>query len=427
MSLVIIMFIIFFIIIFLGMPIAFALIFAPLIYLLLQGDISLSLVAIKLFRSTDSFIFLSVPFFILAGSIMNESGITGKLITFSDLMVGHLKGGLAHINIVASMFFGGCTGSAISDTVAIGSILIPGMVERGYEKDFSAGVTAASSTMGPIIPPSITFILYAGVSNVSIRDLFVAGIIPGILIGLGQMLMVSLYAHKRNYPKRTKKIPISEGLLIVRDATWGLLLPIIILGGIMSGFFTPTEAAVVAVFYALFVSFCIYKSINLSKLLKIIANAGVESGAVMLLVASASLFSWVLSNEQIPLKVAQGILNITSSPWQALIIINVALLIVGMFIDSTPAILFVTPVLLPLYSSIGLDPIQAGLITCVNLITGLSTPPVGCCLFAASTIAEESFYKVSIATLPFLLVNIIVLLLITYIPVVTTFLPKILF
>lgn len=424
MNLVVIMIIAFFVFLALGVPITLTLLLAGATYLVLHGEIPLLLIPIKLFRSTDAFVFLSVPFFILAGRIMNAAGITQKLVNFSDILVGRLKGGLAHVNVVVSMFFGGCTGTAISDTSAVGSVLIPAMIKKGYEKDFSAAVTAASSTMGPIIPPSLAFVLYGASSNVSIGDLFLAGIIPGILVGLLQMGIVAYYAHKRDYPRRTEKISTKKVLLGLREASWGLALPVIILGGIIGGIFTPTEAAVIAVFYSLFVGLVVYRTLKPRQLLTVLTKSGVESGAVMVIVATAALFGWVLAYEQAPTKLAQMIMAWTTSPWQALVLVNLALLGMGMFIDSAPAIIMVTPILLPLYRMLGLDPVQAGLITCVNLVTGLSTPPVGCCLFAASVISRESFEKVSLAIVPFIMANIGVLLLVTYVPQVSLLIPR---
>jgi tripartite ATP-independent transporter DctM subunit len=417
----------FFVFLAIGTPIVLALLAAGITYIVFHGDISFNLIPIKLFRSTDAFVFLSVPFFILAGKLMNATGTTEKLVHFSDTLVGRLRGGLAHVNIVVSMFFGGCTGTAISDTSAVGSILIPTMVKKGYTKDFSAAVTAASSTMGPIIPPSLAFILYGASSNVSIGDLFLAGIIPGILVGFSQMGVVAYYAQTRNYPKREEKVSMKEFLSSFKEASWGLALPIIILGGIISGIFTPTEAAVIAVFYSLFVGFFIYRNLTFRSLLAIMADSAVESGAVMVIVAAAALFGWVLAMEQVPVKLAQIIVEFTAAPWQALILINITLLMVGMFIDSAPAIILVTPILLPLYRMLGLDPLQAGAITCINLVTGLSTPPVGCCLFAASVISGESFEKISLAIVPFILANIIVLILVTYVPQITLFIPRTIF
>lgn len=414
----------FFVALFIGIPIVLALLVGAVTYLVFHGNMSFSIIPIRLFRATDSYVFLSVPLFMLAGNLMNATKLTEGLIDFSDLLVGRLKGGLAHVNVVVSMFFGGCTGSAITDTSAIGTMLIPAMVEKGYEKDFSAAVTAASSTMGPIIPPSLAFILYGGVANVSVRDLFIAGIVPGILVGLSQMVVVAYYSHKRNYPKRTKGISLKEGIKIFKEAIWGLLMPVIILGGIMAGIFTPTESAGIAALYALLVGLFVYKDLTPRKLLNIVIKTGIESGAIMIIVAAAALFGWVLAMEQVPMKFAELILTWAKSPWQALLLVNFLLFVLGMFMDSAPAIVLVAPILIPLYNHLGLHPIQAGMITCVNLVTGLATPPVGCCLFAASTIAKESYEKVSLAILPFIAANIAVVLLITYIPQVTLFVPR---
>ena len=411
-----------------GVPISFCLLASSIVYIFFSGnfEVFINIVPIKLFRSTDSFIFIAVPLFILMGKLMNASGLTMDLINVADLFVGRLKGGLAHVNVVVSMLFGGCSGTAISDTSAIGTVLIPEMVDRGYEKDFSAAVTAASSTMGPIIPPSMAFILYGASSGLSISTLFIAGVIPGILVGLFQMVVVSIYAYKRNYPKRENIIPIREALRIMKRGLWGLLLPIIILGGIIFGIFTPTEAAVIAVVYSLFVSIIVYKERNIKKYLNILIEAGVEAGSIMIIIATTSLFGWVLANEQIPIKFAQMVTSFVGAPWQALILINIFLLIIGMFMDNGPAIILLVPIVVPLFKALGIDPIQGALITCVNLTTGLSTPPVGCCLFAASSIAKESFTKISKAIVPFLLANIVVVILITYFPVFTLWLPKIL-
>lgn len=427
MSLVVVMVICFFIFLMLGIPITLSLLASAITYIIFHGDLPYSVIVIKLFRSTDAFVFLSVPLFVLAGKLMNQTGTTESLVNFSDILVGRFRGGLAHVNIVVSMFFGGCTGAAISDTSAVGSILIPAMVKKGYGKDFSAAVTAASSTMGPIIPPSIAFILYGAVSNVSIGDLFLSGIIPGILVGFSQMGVVAYFAKKRGYPKREKRISVSEFLKNLKEASWGLALPVVIVGGIVTGLCTPTEAASIAVFYSLFVGFVVYRNLTHKALLNIMADSGVESGAVMVIVAAAALFGWVLAMEQVPVKLAEIILDVTTSRWQVLILINIVLLGLGMFMDSAPAIIMVTPVLLPLYMQIGMDPLQAGAMTCINLVTGLSTPPVGCCLFAASVIAEESFEKVSYAVLPFLAANIVVLLLVTYVPQVSLFIPRVIF
>ena len=358
---------------------------------------------------------------------MNQTGTTASLIDFANMLVGRLRGGLAHVNIVVSMFFGGCTGAAISDTSAVGAALIPSMEKAGYPRAFSAAVTAASSTMGPIIPPSLAFILYGAISNISIGDLFLAGIIPGVLVGLFQMLVVAYYARKKQFPKRDHRLALSEILSTTKAASWALMLPVIIVGGISTGFCTPTEAAAIAVFYSLFVGLVIHRNLTLKDLLVSMRESAVESGAIMVIVAAAALFGWVLAMEQIPMKLAAFFIQITSSPWQVLVLINIGLLILGMFMDYAPAVILIAPILLPLYAKLGMDPLQAGVMTCVNLITGLATPPVGCCLFAASVISRESYEKVCLAILPFIFMNLLVLGLITYFPFITTYIPRVVF
>lgn len=417
----------FFIFLAMGIPVVLSLLASSITYLAFHQDLSILLIPIKLFRSTDAFVFLSVPLFILAGKLMNLTGTTDSLINFADMLVGRMRGGLAHVNIVVSMFFGGCTGAAISDTSAVGSMLIPSMVKKGYPKGFSAAVTAASSTMGPIIPPSLAFILYGAISNVSIGDLFLAGIIPGLLVGIFQMLVVAYYAKKYDFPKRENGFSTPEFLSNLKEVSWALMLPVIIVGGIVTGFCTPTEAAAIAVFYSLFVGIAIHRNMTVKRLLNAMRESAVESGAIMIIVAAAALFGWVLAMEQIPMKLAQSILELTSSPWQILILINIALLVLGMFMDYAPAVILIAPILQPLYIQIGLDPLQAGVMTCVNLITGLATPPVGCCLFAASIISKEAYEKVCWAIVPFIFMNLVVLMLITYFPIITTFIPRVIF
>jgi tripartite ATP-independent transporter DctM subunit len=417
----------FFFFLLLGIPVTFALLAASSGYVLFSGASGLNIIPIKLLRSTDAFVFLSVPLFVLAGRLMNQTGTTERLLNFSDVLVGRLKGGLAHVTIVVSMFFGGCTGTALSDVSAVGTVLIPSMVKKGFPRAFSAAVTAAASTMGPIIPPSIAYILYGAVSNVSIGDLFLAGIIPGVLVGVFQMVIVGIYAKKSDWPRRETKITGGEFLASLKAVSWALVLPVLIIGGIVSGFATPTEAAAIAAFYSLVIGLVIYRNLPLRTLLAEFEESAVESGSVMVIVAAAALFGWVLAMEQVPVKVAEWIVGITTSPWQVLVLINIALLVLGMFMDSAPAILLVTPILLPVFDRIGIDPIQAGIMTCVNLITGLATPPVGCCLFAAAVISGESFERVSLATIPFLLSNLLVLVLISYVPWVTLLIPRVLF
>lgn len=403
-------------------PIPFALLASTLVYYF-GAELPLNIVVVRLLRSFDSFVLLAIPFFILAGRIMSEAGISDRLIRVADLMVGRVKGNLAYVNIVVSMFFGGITGTAISDTTAIGSILIPSMVKKGYSRRFSAAVTAASSTMGPIIPPSLMFIIYGSIAQVSIRDMFLAGAIPGIMVGLAQMGVVKYYAIKEDLPRRETTISSKESFVIIRDAALAMLLPIIILGGILFGVVSPTEAAVVAAFYAGIIAMFVYRTLTVRRLLGIIKESAVETGSVSIIIAAAALFGWALSNEQAPQILAEMLMESSASKWQILLMINMLLFGLGMFMDSIPAIMIVTPVLLPLFTILGIDPLHAGLFMSVNLITGLATPPVGCCLFAASVISESPMERISRAILPFLFANVLVVLLVTYIPAITLFVP----
>lgn len=419
---VILMVVTFFILFALKIPIPFALLLSNMVYFI-GSDVSLSVVIIKMLRSFDDFILLSIPFFVLAGRVMTEAGISDRLVKLAHLLVGRVKGHLAYVNIVVSMFFGGITGTAISDTTAIGSVLIPSMKREGYSPEFSAAVTAASSTMGPIIPPSLMFILYGSIAQVSIRDLFLAGAIPGIMVGFFQMGIVWLLGFKYDFPKRDHSVEKAEAIKIIKDSFLAMMLPVIVLGGIMTGVFSPTEAAVVAATYAVLLSLLVYRSISLKKLLVVIKDASIETGSVSIIIAGAALFGWALANEMVPQKFADMLLANFSSKWQILLLINLLLFVLGMFMDSIPAIMLVTPVFIPLFNHLGVDPLHAGIFMSVNLITGLSTPPVGVCLFAASIISGATMEKISRAILPFLVANFTIVILITYIPQIVLFIP----
>jgi len=407
-----------------AVPVSFALIVSTVVYLIsMGGDISFALIPQRLVRGTDSFVLLAVPFFVLAGNLMNAAGITGSLVRFAQVLVGHFRGGLAHVNVVCCMFFAGCTGAAVAETTAVGSVLIPAMIEEGYDRDFSAGLTAVASTIGPIIPPSIAFVLYGAIGNVSIASLLIAGVVPGIMMGFFLMAISWYYARKGNYPKREKRASFREFIAALKEASLGLALPLIIFGGIISGVFTPTEAAAIAVLYALIVGVVILQTLKVRDLIRVLTESGVETGTVMIIVGAAYLFGWPLANGQIPQAIINTILSITSIQWMVLLIINVILLGVGMFMDSTPALIILVPILAPMFKLIGVDPVHGGVIVVLNLVIGLATPPVGVCLFVASALAHETFDKVSIAAVPFLLAVVAVLFIVTYVPVLSLFLP----
>ena len=420
-TLILVVSFIFFVII--GIPIAFVLGLTPLVALISQGETPLVLVAQQIFTGMDNPILMAIPFFILAGNLMSRGTMTERLVEFCKILIGGVRGGLAHINIVISMIFAGITGAAVADTSAVGSILIPAMVKEGYDTDFSAAVTATSSTIGPVIPPSIPFIVYGVLGEVSIASLFLAGIIPGILLGLSMMAVVWYYARKRNYPKG-KWPSFRQGWKSFIDAGLVLVMPLIILGGILSGVFTPTESACIAVFYALLIGFFVYRDLKISDLPRILIQTGATSSLVMLVIGMASIFSWMLASEEVPQMVTEAMLSLTSNKIMILLLVNVVLLIVGTFMETTASLIILTPVLLPLMNNIGVDPLHFGVIIVLNLVIGLTTPPVGVCLFIACSIARTRLESLSRAILPFLGASIAVLLICTYWPQLMLLIPK---
>jgi len=420
----VILFVSFIALIFLGVPIAFSMGLSSLIYLTLM-DIPFIIIAQKLFTGINSFVLLCIPGFVLAGNLMNTGGITKRIIKFSNAAIGHIRGGLGLANIVASMIFAGITGTAIADTTSLGAILIPAMEEEGYDTPFSVAVTAASSTIGPIIPPSLPMIIVGTLTGLSVSKLFLGGAIPGILLGVFLMIVSYIISVKRGYPKDTKK-PMSVVVKTFFDAFWALMLTVIILWGILGGVFTPTEASIVASLYALIVGLFVYKELKVSQLPKIILDTMKTSSAIMMLVGFAATFGWILASEQIPQLVADFILSISTNSIVVLILINILLLFVGMFMETIAALIILFPVLLPVAIKIGMDPIHFGVMAVLNLMIGLTTPPVGVCLFAGASIGKISIAKATKAIIPFLAVSLFVLMLVTFIPQITLFLPNLL-
>lgn len=411
------LFILFFILLSLGVPIAFVLIISTVLYGLSVGDISWALVSQRMIFGINSFVMLSMPFFILAGNLMSAGGITKRIVDWAKAFVGHVRGGLAFVDIIACMMFGTISGSAIAGTSAIGSLLIPSMKKEGYPASFCAGLTSVASTCCPVIPPSLAFVIYASCAKVSVSDMFIAGIVPGILMGGLMMILSYYYARKDHFP-RTEKASWKERGQATFRALPCLGIPIVIIGGITSGVFTPTEAAAIAVVYALILSMA-YKTLTLKSLWKCVVNSAIDSGAIMLIVGGCYLFGWVISNERITVMLTEALVSMDCSLFIKLLIINGALLIVGMFMDSSPAILLIAPILAPAMTALGVDPIQTGMIVCINLVIGLSTPPVGVCLYAATNIARVKFSETVRSSLPFLIATLIALGMITYIPILT--------
>jgi tripartite ATP-independent transporter DctM subunit len=405
-----------------GTPLYVGLGISSFIYVLLR-EINPLVVPQKIAMAANSFPLLAAPFFILMGNIMNSSGVTRRIFNFADVLVGWLRGGLGHANIVASMIFAGMSGAAVADAGGLGTIEIDAMRRGGYDDDFSAAVTAASATIGPIIPPSLPMIIYAVLAETSVGGLFIGGIVPGFLMGISLMVMVFFYSRKRNYPKRS-----FPGLRDIwksfREAFWALLAPLILLFGIASGIFTPTEAAVVAAFYALILGLFIYKEFKISDLPQLILATVETNGVVLALVMTAVLFGWNLSVAQVPQSIGRVLVTISDNPMVVLLVINVFLLFVGLFMEAIAAMMILVPILLPVAVNLGIDPIQFGIIVVLNLMIGTITPPVGVVLYVTANVAKISFERVMKATAPFVLPLVVVLFLVTFIPEITTFLPK---
>ena len=408
-----------------GLPVFFGLLAAPGLLLWLNGQPrDLALLYRNVYNGMDSFPLMAIPFFMLAGVLMNRGGITARLIEFSQAIMGHFRGGLAHVNILSSMLFAGLSGSAVADTSAIGSMLIPAMVKNGYTRKFSAAITAASSVIGPIIPPSGIMIIYSYVMGESVAALFLAGIIPGILVGLGLMLMTWVMAQRYDFPVATKRSTWSERGNASIKAFFPLLTPVIILGGILGGIFTPTEASAVAVAYALIISLFVLKSMTVRDLPKILTEAAMVSSVVLLLVGAAMAFKTVVSLSHAPEILAAWILSLSDNPLILLFLINLLLFVVGMFLDAGPAIIILAPILGPIFINLGVHPVHFAIIMSVNLTVGLATPPMGLVLFVASSVSGERIESISKAILPFLAVEVVVIFMITYIPAVSLAIPR---
>jgi len=408
-----------------GLPVFFGLLAAPGILLFLNGqERDITLLYRNLYNGMDSFPLMAIPFFMLAGEIMNRGGITLRLVEFSQAFMGHLRGGLAHVNVMSSMLFAGLSGSAVADTSALGSMLIPAMEKQGYTRRFAAAITAASSVIGPIIPPSGIMIIYAYVMGESVAALFLAGLVPGILVGVGLMLLIKVMANRYDFPVASRRYSWGERGEASLKAFFPLMTPVIILGGILAGVFTPTEAAAVAVFYALFISLFVLRTMRLSDLPDVLGRAGLTSAVVLLLVGAAMSFKTVVSLSHAPQTMADFILSLTENPLLLLFLINLLLFAVGMFLDAGPAIIILGPILGPVFTGMGVDSVHFAIIMCVNLTVGLATPPMGLVLFVASAVSGERVTTIARAILPFLAVEIAVIFLITYFPAISMTIPR---
>ncbi len=404
-----------------NVPIAVALGLASTLVFFLDGNVSLIVIIQRMFNSVDSFPLMAIPFFILAGKLMESGGISRRLIHLANVIFGRVKGGLGIVSIVACAFFAAISGSAAATTAAVGALMIPAMVNKGYDKSFATAIQAAGGTIGIMIPPSVPLVLYGVAAGVSVSELFIAGIVPGLFVMVSLILLVYLISLKEGYGGG-EKFGFKDFVKAFLDAFLALMMPVIILGGIYGGIFTPTEAAVVAVVYGLFVGIFIYREIKLADLAKIFSSSVVVTAVIMFIIAGASVFGYYLTRQRIPAELTELMLSVTDNWIIALLIINLLLLICGVFLETSAAIIILTPILVPIASALGIDLVHFGIIMIVNLGIGFITPPVGVNLFVAANIAGTKFESLLKAIVPFVLIMIVDVLIISFIPGISLFL-----
>ena len=409
---------------FLSVPIGISIGLATLITIIFSDTLPIEFLVKELVTSVDSFPLMAVPFFILAGEIMGKGGISERLFNVANAIVGNKTGGFAIATIITCMFFAAISGSGPATVAAIGGIMIPAMVRNGYDLKFATAVVASAGSIGVIIPPSIPMVIYGVVGNASIGDLFIAGIVPGILVGLSMIIWAYIYSKKKGYKGLDEPTSFKRVMVASWDAKWALLIPIIILGGIYGGYFTPTEAAVIAVVYGLFASTVLYRELRIKDLPKVMVDSALTTATVLIIVGTATAFGRFLTIEQVPTKVAQALLKISNNPIVIILLITGLLLVVGMFMDTLAAIIILTPILLPIAVQIGYDPIHFGIIMVVNLAIGFITSPLGVNLFVASGISGLSLEALSRAVIPFIFAMLFTLLLITFVPQLSLFLVE---
>lgn len=397
-----------------GLPVAIV-IGAAAMSALNLGGVPLMVVPQQMFSGINSFALVAVPMFVLAGDIMAQGEISRRLVAFADSMFGFIKGGLSVVSVLAGMFFAAISGSGAATTAAVGASLVPELKRKGYDPASAASLIAASGTIGVVIPPSVPIIIYAVIAQESVKELFLSGFIPGLAMGVGLIAVALIQGHRRAYPRGTALSLATIGRTLV-SASWGLMAPLIILGGIFSGLFTPSEAAVVAVNYAVFVSFFIYRDLTLNGLYRIVLRAGVTTAVIMFVIAASSVLSWALASWQVPGAIASFALSLSGNIYVLLILIMALILITGVFLETASALIILTPMLLPLAAQLGIDTVHFGIIIVVGLAIGMVTPPVAINLFVASTTANVPIERIARAVLPYLLVLIVVYILIAFVP-----------
>lgn len=419
-------FVLWFVLIMLGVHVGYALIMSSLFFFTVSGSLNLVPFALEqMFNGVNSQTLLAVPFFVLAGNLMNGGGVTTRIFDFAASMIGHKKGGLAHVNVLASLIFSGMSGSALADAGGLGQLEIKSMKDAGFDEGFAGGITAASCIIGPLVPPSTPLIIYAVLANQSVEKLFMAGFLPGLLTTAALMAMCAYLAHKRNYPSEPKR---SWGYRLnsFKKSFWALLTPIIILFGIFTGYFTPTEAAVVAALYTMILGFFVYKELTLKSFFKICLDSIKTSGTIVLMILGVTLFQFVISREQMPQAIATFFTSNVDSKLMLLLMINIVLLILGTCIDALPLQMILVPILLPAVVAYGINPIQFGVVVIFNLMIGILTPPMGTALFVVSRVGNMQFKTLVKGVLPFLIPLIITLILLNVFPQITLFLPTLL-
>ncbi len=407
-----------------GVPIAYAIGASGMLYMLLNNPTFLLTFPQRVWSGTESFIIIAMPLFMLTGELMNHSGLTRRLIDFSMLLVRPLRGGLGEVNVVASMIFGGISGSSVADTSALGSILIPDMVKKGYPLGFSAGITVASSTIGMIIPPSVPMLMYAMVSGASVGKLFLAGLVPGVLVGLTQLVITFIISRRNGYHPEKEPFDLKASLKVAKDGSLAVLMPLLIIFSVSLGIATASESAGIAVLYAAILGFFVYKEMHWSDVVKALKKTFMMSSSIMIIGGFTMIFTWILAVEQVPAAIGSFLINSNIPAWLVFLFFDILILLLGTFLDVTPCILLISPILLPVMQQFGMSELQFGAIIIVGLAIGLVTPPVGMCLNVASKICGMDIVAIFKSALPFIICNVIVLVGITFIPALSLWLPS---